>query len=160
MLAQSCLDITGTASCEGLNMVVNRLLNPGDRYVAIYRDALPMLVRFCELKHGDILLLNTRRKGKYEEASLAHHNAELSGEDWFVHDVNLNAIFPEDCDGVCVFDCEETPEYILSAMIKLINTKLIQCNKENARVVLRNLGCNEKILRKIGYGFLFDHVGI
>lgn len=141
-------------------MVVNKLLSPGDRYVAIYRDGLPMIICFCDLKHGDILLLNARRNGKYEEASVSYHDAELSGEDWFVHDSNLNAIFPEDCDGVCAFDCEETPEYILSAMIKLINTKLIQCDKNNARVVLKKLGCNEKILRKIGFGFLIDHVGI
>lgn len=141
-------------------MIINHLLPPGERYVAIFRDSLPMIIQFQDLKKGDILLLNSRYKNKYQEVTVSHHDADLSGEDWFVHDANLNAIFSEDCDRVCVFDCEDTPEYILSALIKLINTKLIQCDKNNARVVLKKLGCNEKVLRKIGFGFLIDHVGI
>lgn len=141
-------------------MIVNHLLDPGERYVAIFRNGLPMIIQFRGLKNGDLLLLNSRNNGKYQEVYVSYHNADQSGEDWFVHDPHFNAYFAEDCDHVCKFDCSETPEYILSAMIKLINAMLAQYDNKNARCALESLGCNEQILRKLGFGFLFDHVGI
>lgn len=141
-------------------MVVNHLLDPGERYVAIFRDGIPMVIKFRHLKNGDLLLLNSRNNGKHQEVYVSYYDANQSGGDWFIKDPYFNAYFAEDCDQICKFDCGETPEYILSTMIKLINATLTQHDNKSARHALESLGCNEQILRKFGFGFLFDHVGI
>lgn len=63
-------------------------------YVSIYRDGIPILVPFKELKVGD----ETISSNPNLKFTVSYHDAQLNGEEWFVHDRNHNPYFEADFD--------------------------------------------------------------
>lgn len=141
-------------------MFNNHAKPTGDRYVAIYDyNGIPKVVPFRRLRCGDTLLLNTKANpNKHIEVSVSFHHAEASScfGDWFVHDQHWNAIFADDCDSVCQFNCGNMSESELAAKISQINKLLSMSDEEHAMSKLEEIGISEIELRNFGFGFLLD----
>ena len=137
-------------------MTDNCLLPSGDRYVAVFRSGIPMVIRFRELQCGDTLLLNNKNNKTHNEVTVSWHNARESGSEWFIHDQNWNAIFADDCDKVCQFSCGDEADFMLRGRILVINEVLSQTDADQAMAVFRSYGATETDLRNAGFGFLLD----